>query len=115
MQITVGLLKKAVEEAGKSRVLIDGFPRNLDNKDTFLNIVRPLFCSMHWIPACKLPCKCLPTGTPAEPRAIQCIRLPPIAHRLIAQQLQEASAVSDPVAVLACLGTRACSLGMTAR
>lgn len=29
--MTVGLLRKAMELSGKSRFLIDGFPRNVDN------------------------------------------------------------------------------------
>ncbi|CAN0510551.1 unnamed protein product, partial [Ectocarpus sp. 8 AP-2014] len=30
-EVTVGLLRKAMEKSGKSRFLIDGFPRNPDN------------------------------------------------------------------------------------
>lgn len=30
-EVTVGLLRKAMELSGKSRFLIDGFPRNVDN------------------------------------------------------------------------------------
>lgn len=30
-EVTVGLLRKAMKESGKSRFLIDGFPRNPDN------------------------------------------------------------------------------------
>lgn len=30
-EVTVGLLRKAMEASGKSRFLIDGFPRNPDN------------------------------------------------------------------------------------
>lgn len=30
-QVTVGLLQKAMKESGKSRFLIDGFPRNPEN------------------------------------------------------------------------------------
>jgi hypothetical protein len=39
-QITVGLLQKGMVAAGKPRVLIDGFPRNVSNRETFLKLVR---------------------------------------------------------------------------
>lgn len=38
-EVTVNLLKKAMEESGKDKFLIDGFPRNLENRDTFLRVV----------------------------------------------------------------------------
>ena len=38
-EVTVNLLKKAMEESGKNKFLIDGFPRNLENRDTFLRVV----------------------------------------------------------------------------
>lgn len=38
-EITVGLLQKAMAESGKSKILIDGFPRNASNRDTFLKMV----------------------------------------------------------------------------
>jgi UMP-CMP kinase len=34
-EITVGLLQKAMEESGKSVFLIDGFPRNDENRERF--------------------------------------------------------------------------------
>lgn len=34
-EVTVGLLKKAIAESGKLVVLIDGFPRNLENRAAF--------------------------------------------------------------------------------
>lgn len=39
LQITVGLLQKAMASSGKSRILIDGFPRNASNRETFVNMV----------------------------------------------------------------------------
>lgn len=39
MQITIGLLQKAMALSGKNKVLIDGFPRNVDNRETFLKVV----------------------------------------------------------------------------
>ena len=33
--VTIGLLKKAMRESGKTRFLIDGFPRNEENRDSF--------------------------------------------------------------------------------
>jgi UMP-CMP kinase len=44
-EITVGLLQKAMADSGKSKVLIDGFPRNASNRDTFLKMVRHFVCS----------------------------------------------------------------------
>ncbi|KAL6760985.1 uridylate kinase [Haematococcus lacustris] len=38
-QITIGLLQRAMASSGKQRILIDGFPRNQDNRDTFLSMV----------------------------------------------------------------------------
>jgi len=37
--VTVNLLKTAMKESGQSKFLIDGFPRNLENRDTFLSVV----------------------------------------------------------------------------
>jgi UMP-CMP kinase len=37
--VTVNLLKDAMKESGKTKFLIDGFPRNLENRDTFLKVV----------------------------------------------------------------------------
>lgn len=39
-EITVGLLQKAMAESGKGKILIDGFPRNASNRETFLKMVR---------------------------------------------------------------------------
>jgi len=33
VEVTVRLLKKAMDESGKTKFLIDGFPRNLNNVD----------------------------------------------------------------------------------
>lgn len=38
-QVTVGLLKTAMESSGKSKILIDGFPRNVSNRETFRQVV----------------------------------------------------------------------------
>ena len=38
-EVTVTLLKNAMIESGKTKFLIDGFPRNLENRDTFLKVV----------------------------------------------------------------------------
>lgn len=35
MEITVALLENAMKESGKSRFLIDGFPRKMDQADAF--------------------------------------------------------------------------------
>ena len=37
VEVTVRLLKKAMDESGKTKFLIDGFPRNMNNVD-----VRPI-------------------------------------------------------------------------
>mmetsp|Transcript_11223 Transcript_11223/g.19675 ORF Transcript_11223/g.19675 Transcript_11223/m.19675 type:complete len:205 (+) Transcript_11223:53-667(+) len=37
-EITIGLLQSAVAQSGKGCILIDGFPRNTDNRDTFLKM-----------------------------------------------------------------------------
>lgn len=34
--VTVSLLQKAMEESGKDTFLIDGFPRNVENRDSFV-------------------------------------------------------------------------------
>lgn len=39
MQVTVGLLRKAMEESGKDVILIDGFPRSADNREAFERVV----------------------------------------------------------------------------
>ena len=33
VEVTVRLLKKAMDESGKTKFLIDGFPRNMNNVD----------------------------------------------------------------------------------
>ena len=38
-QVTVGLLKEAMERSGKSKILIDGFPRNDSNREVFQKVV----------------------------------------------------------------------------
>lgn len=38
-EVTVGLLRSAMEASGKPRVLIDGFPRNLENRDAFERVM----------------------------------------------------------------------------
>mmetsp|Transcript_12356 Transcript_12356/g.31379 ORF Transcript_12356/g.31379 Transcript_12356/m.31379 type:complete len:186 (-) Transcript_12356:1497-2054(-) len=38
-EVTVNLLKNAMQDSGKTQFLIDGFPRNLENRDTFLKVV----------------------------------------------------------------------------
>lgn len=38
-QVTVGLLKDAMERSGKTKILIDGFPRNDSNREVFQKVV----------------------------------------------------------------------------
>lgn len=42
-EITVKLLCKAMEESGNDKFLIDGFPRNEENRIVFENVVRIIF------------------------------------------------------------------------
>lgn len=35
MQVTISLLEKAMNESGQRRFLIDGFPRNEENRSSF--------------------------------------------------------------------------------
>ena len=35
MQVTISLLERAMEESGKLNILIDGFPRNEENRAAF--------------------------------------------------------------------------------
>lgn len=42
-EITVKLLCKAMEESGNNKFLIDGFPRNEENRIVFENVVRVMF------------------------------------------------------------------------
>lgn len=44
MQITIGLLKKAMLKSGSSSFLIDGFPRALDQAQSFEEQIQP--CDM---------------------------------------------------------------------
>ena len=46
MQITIGLLKKAMLKSGSSSFLIDGFPRALDQAQSFEEQIQP--CDMVW-------------------------------------------------------------------
>ena len=39
-EVTIGLLQKAIQESGKEKFLIDGFPRNEENRALFESIVR---------------------------------------------------------------------------
>ncbi|CAM9525129.1 unnamed protein product [Chrysoparadoxa australica] len=41
-EVTVGLLKTAMQESGKTQFLIDGFPRDPDNLSTWERIMSPL-------------------------------------------------------------------------
>ncbi|GAX85059.1 hypothetical protein CEUSTIGMA_g12479.t1 [Chlamydomonas eustigma] len=38
-EVTVGLLKDAMESSGKAKVLVDGFPRNDSNREVFQKVV----------------------------------------------------------------------------
>jgi len=38
-EVTIGLLDKAMSASGKGKVLIDGFPRNDDNRSTFQRVM----------------------------------------------------------------------------
>jgi adenylate kinase family enzyme len=38
-QVTVGLLQDAMERSGKTKILIDGFPRNDSNREVFQSVV----------------------------------------------------------------------------
>ena len=42
-KITVELLKKAMEESGKNKFLIDGFPRSKENLDSFYTVMGDAF------------------------------------------------------------------------
>lgn len=42
-QVTISLLQKAMDDSGKHRFLIDGFPRNEENRASFESQVR-------WLP-----------------------------------------------------------------
>ncbi|KAG6491241.1 hypothetical protein ZIOFF_052577 [Zingiber officinale] len=39
-EVTVELLKKAILESGNNKFLIDGFPRNEENRSTFENVTK---------------------------------------------------------------------------
>eukprot|EP01026_Neomeris_dumetosa_P054747 TRINITY_DN4936_c0_g1_i11.p3 TRINITY_DN4936_c0_g1~~TRINITY_DN4936_c0_g1_i11.p3 ORF type:complete len:211 (-),score=19.87 TRINITY_DN4936_c0_g1_i11:270-902(-) len=38
-EVTIGLLRKAMDESGKTRFLIDGFPRNMENRDSYERVI----------------------------------------------------------------------------
>ncbi len=44
VEVTVRLLKKAMEQSGKSRFLIDGFPRNANNVEVPCDGMRHVAC-----------------------------------------------------------------------
>ena len=52
LQITIGLLKKAMLKSGSSSFLIDGFPRALDQAQSFEEQIQPSDMV--------LPCLCMP-------------------------------------------------------
>ena len=41
-EVTVKLLQKAMEDSENDKFLIDGFPRNLDNRKCFETVVSPV-------------------------------------------------------------------------
>lgn len=41
MQVTISLLQKAMDDSGKHKFLIDGFPRNEENRASFESQVQP--------------------------------------------------------------------------
>lgn len=43
-EVTVKLLQRAMEESGNDKFLIDGFPRNEENRSAFESVVCCLFC-----------------------------------------------------------------------
>lgn len=45
-EVTIGLLQKAIQESGKEKFLIDGFPRNEENRALFESIVRLWGCPL---------------------------------------------------------------------
>ena len=51
-EITVKLLCKAMEESGNDRFIIDGFPRNEENRIVFENVVRVIFHLFKFIFTC---------------------------------------------------------------
>lgn len=40
-EVTIKLLQKAMTESGNDKFLIDGFPRNEENRAAFENVVSP--------------------------------------------------------------------------
>lgn len=42
-EVTVKLLLRAMEESGNDKFLIDGFPRNEENREAFESVVCPFF------------------------------------------------------------------------
>ncbi len=55
MQVTISLLEEAMLKGGKQQVLIDGFPRNEENRAAFESQVCCANASAH--------CFCSPTAT----------------------------------------------------
>lgn len=41
-EVTIKLLQRAMEESGNDKFLIDGFPRNEENRAAFEDVVSPL-------------------------------------------------------------------------
>ncbi len=48
VQVTIGLLKKAMLKSGSSSFLIDGFPRALDQAQTFEEQIQPCDMVVLW-------------------------------------------------------------------
>ena len=42
-EVTIKLLQQAMQESGNDKFLIDGFPRNEENRVAFQNVVTSLF------------------------------------------------------------------------
>lgn len=49
-EVTVGLLQKAMQESGNDKFLIDGFPRNEENRAAFESVVSLFLCV--WLALC---------------------------------------------------------------
>ena len=60
-QVTISLLDKAMLDSGKDRFLIDGFPRNEENRSAFEKQVQLPAAS----PTCHLPI-CYPASLTAQ-------------------------------------------------
>ena len=70
MQITIGLLKKAMLKSNSRGFLIDGFPRALDQAKTFEQQIQP--CDMVRLPA-RLPARSSSCGFPLCTAALCCM------------------------------------------